>query len=156
VKASSILPLASLLGLLVPACRAGSDCTLLACASGVDVALHTFAVTHAGDLPLTLSVCVGSACDAFQVSSSLSGAVCTSSANNVLCTIDGLGTVVLTELPIPDGTADGTSLPVHVVASNKQGTVIADATQPVTIALSQPNGPGCDPTCHGGQVTLSL
>ena len=158
MKASPLpLLLALVLAPLAPGCGGGQSCTLLGCSDGVGVTLPVFAAAHAMSLPLTLSVCLGSECSTFQIDATGVAPVCyVKSAGNVLCTIDGQGTVVLKSIPLPAGTADGAMVPVHVTATDKTGTKVADGTQTVTIATLQPNGPTCDPTCHSAEVTISL
>jgi hypothetical protein len=158
MKAYRIPILTLLLCSSAPGCTQ-RECTLIGCVGGIGVDLQGFAVTHSGDLPLTLTACVGSVCDAVRIDPTGEAPVCTVETPGVgalRCTIDGQGTVVLTELAVPDGTADGAMLPVHVTATNEQGTVVVDATEPVTISSFQPNGPGCDPGCLEGQLNLTL
>jgi len=84
------LPL--LLAPLAPGCTGGRDCTLLACGSGVELFLTGFAAAHSGDLPLTLTVCVGSACSSVQLTATGASPVCmVKSAGTTGCSIDGTG-----------------------------------------------------------------
>ncbi len=152
----SLLPLLSL-ALLPPGCSGTSqDCTLIGCAGGVDVDLEGFTTTHASELPEMITACVGSVCETFEVSATGQAPICSSQALGMAtCTIDGEGNVVLTALPLPEGTAGGATVSVHVTATGKTGPV-ADMTEGVMITESQPNGPMCGPTCLSGHVTLNL
>lgn len=156
MKARLIPVVSLLLASLAPACETLHECTLIGCSDGVGMTLPALATTYSGNLPLTIDACLGAECSVFRIDHTGAAPVCTSmSAGNTLCTIDGMGTVVLTKLPLPTGATDG-PLPVHVTVTDKSGATIADGTATVTITPSQPNGPDCEPTCHEGQVSLTL
>jgi hypothetical protein len=145
-----------LLALAFSGCQSSQECTLVGCQDGVGVTLSGIATKLASNLPVTLTVCLDASCSAFKLNHTGQAPTCTSlSAGNTLCTIDGEGTVVLTTIPLPPGAAGGATLTVHATATDGMGATVLDQTQMVTVTESQPNGPGCGPTCLGAEATFS-
>lgn len=143
-------------GAAAPGCVTAHDCTLIGCSDGVGVVLTGLATKVATSLPVTLEVCADASCVSFRLDKTGAAPTCTGlSAGNILCAIDGQGTVVLTTVPLPTGTTGGTVVALHASAKNKGGTSLFDATQMVTIVASQPNGPDCGPACYGGEATFT-
>lgn len=137
-------------------CTGTQSCTLLACLDGVSVVLTGVATKLAADLPVTVEVCVGTDGSSFRIDHTNAAPICTAlSGGTTLCSIDGAGTMVLTTLPLPAGTAGGASVPVHATVTDAMGASLFDQTVTATITTSQPNGPGCDPICHGAHVAFT-
>jgi hypothetical protein len=140
----------------VSGCQSSQDCTLIGCQDGVGVTLTGLAAKPGLSLPVTLNVCLDATCSTFKLNHTGQAPTCTSmSAGNTLCTIDGQGTVVLTTLPVPPGTAGGAALTVHATATDSMGATVLDQSQMVTVVESQPNGPSCGPACLGAEATFS-
>lgn len=138
-------------------CAEVHECTLIGCADGVGVTLDGLATKLATSLPATLQVCIDATCSSFRLDHTGAAPACTSlSAGNTLCSVDGQGTIVLRTLPLPTGTADGATVTVHATATGKNSNVLYDQSTPVKIVASHPNGPDCEPTCHGGQATFGM
>lgn len=60
------------------------------------------------------------------------------------------------QLFVEDATLDDdATVPVALTVTTKTGEVVFDGRTEVTPEKSQPNGPGCDPTVYGAQVTAT-
>jgi len=148
MRAAPLLLLLSALAPTLGGCssRDGAD---VDCLQGASVLLTDAAVTYVSDLPITIEVCVGSACSSFEIEHTGQAPVCVAqSAGTSICTIDEMGTVVLTALPLPAGTAAGASLPIHATLSTSGGKVY-DSTHTVTVTSSQPDG------CDGAETSFT-
>ncbi len=146
-----------LVAALAPAAGCSSrDCTPVACLEGVDVTLTGAALAFAADLPVTLEACVGSACSSFSLEKTGAAPLCAAQNGAAsLCTIDNMGTVVLTALPFPAGTAAGASVAVHVTATDGTGPALFDGTQPATVTASQLGASACQPTCETAEASFT-
>lgn len=145
------------MGQATAGCTGAQDaCTRIGCLDGVSVVLTGLATKVAAQLPVTVKVCAGSSCRSFRIDHTSAAPTCTSvDGGTTQCSIDGMGTVVLTTLPLPAGTTGGATVAVHATVTDKKGTALFDSTVMTTITQSQPNGPGCDPICHGAQVAFA-
>lgn len=158
MKTMSTLPLMLALATALTAtdCSSPQVCSLLACENGVSVVLTRAAVKLAADLPVTLKVCVEASCSSFTIVHTGAAPVCTSVGSGTpLCTIDGEGTVVVTTVPLPAGLDGGASVPVHATVTDSMGGSVFDATEMVTLAATQPNGPGCGPGCLEAEAAFT-
>jgi len=157
MNARPILLFALGLALAAPGCASAAGCPISDCSNGVGVILNELIPKISASLPVTLEVCLDTACSSFQltVTGGSAAPMCADPpGSNVECTIDGEGTLVLTTLPLPDGTAAGAVISVHATAKDKYGTTLFDGTTPVTVTSSQPDGPSC-PSCEGGQAVFT-
>ena len=144
-----------LLSALAAGCSSRGDCATVDCLDGASVLVTGAAVKYASNLPVTLQVCVGSACSSFQLERTGAAPVCTAqTAGTSICTIDEMGTVVLTALPFPPGTAAGASVAIHATVTDEYGSLY-DSTQTVTVVASQPDGPSCTPICDGAEASFA-
>jgi hypothetical protein len=145
------------LALAAPGCASSAGCPVLDCESGVGVIVDALIPKVSSSLPVTLEVCLDTTCSAFQLTATGGAAPpeCTDPpGSNALCSIDGEGTLILTTLPLPDGTAAGAVISVHATVTNKDGDSLFDGTTPVTVTASHPAGPSC-PSCEGGQAVFT-
>jgi hypothetical protein len=155
MRAALLLPVLAIAQAAAGCQSTESACTLVACQDGVGVTLGGVAAKLAPSLPVTLTVCLDTSCSSFKLNHTGQAPTCTAlSAGDTLCSIDGEGTVALTTLPLPPGTAPGASLVVLVTAADGMGNSLLSEMQSVTIVETQPNGPDCAPTCLGAHATF--
>ncbi len=153
MRAASPRSLVLLATLALAGCSS-RDCADVDCLDGAGVLFTGAAKTFSDDLPVTLTVCIGSACSSFRLEETGQAPVCTTvTGGTSICTIDDLGTVVLTALPFPAGTAAGALLPIHATVTDETGTLY-DSTQ--TVAVTAPaETPGCVSTCDSAEASFT-
>jgi hypothetical protein len=140
--------------LLSPLAACSRDCPLVDCLDGANVLVTGAAVTFTDDLPVTLQVCVGSACSSFRLDHTGAAPVCTAlTGGTTICTIDEMGTVVLTALPFPAGTVAGAAVAIHATVTEGTGTLF-DSTQTVPVSASS-SDPGCTSGCDSAEASFT-
>ena len=117
------------------------SCTAVGCLDGIHITVAGFTAKFTS-LPVTLAVCVGGACESFQVLKTGAAPECKAlSATTSGCAIDGQGTLVLTGLPLPSGVAGSVS--VTATVTDKSAAVLYKGMSTASVTTSEPNGPGC-------------
>jgi hypothetical protein len=140
--------------LLLPSCSTSSSCTLLACQSGAHFQ-SGIRFSGTGD-QLTLDVCKNNvcargtatgapACAVSGVDLSATCGVSLGSGGNATLTVD----IPAASL---DDVKDGDVYRIRVTRASTNETLV-DVTRTAAYRTSQPNGPGCDPTCKLADVS---
>jgi hypothetical protein len=149
-----VLPLLALLGLVAGAAGCSStECTLIGCSDQARVVLLGLGDRLATRLPVTVTACVGGACNTFRIEAGDAGLVCGWQAPtiNASCTARSGGDVVLV-ISLPATT--GATISVHATASDPSGNVFFDGTGSAAVADQEINGPGCG-ICRTADVTVA-
>jgi hypothetical protein len=139
---------------LAPGCGSAASCGVVGCLDGIDVVLSSIAATYVSDLPITVKACVSGACSSFRLDKTGGAPACTAlSGGTATCSIDGMGTLVLSTLALPAGVAGGASVTVDVTVTTSSDTLF-HGTQNATVTSTEPNGPGCG-TCSSASAAFT-
>lgn len=144
-----VLPFVALV--LVAACSSSSECTLVACQTGVHYQ-SPIRFTGAAD-SVALTVCRNGVCahgSASEGGCSLSGSI------DVTCAISPANASSTTiAFDVPAAIDDVKSGDTYTFRAQRGATneTLVDVTKPATYATLQPNGPSCPPTCKYVDLT---
>lgn len=129
----------------------GSGCTT--CAAGsMTVSLTAVATTYASHLPLSIKLCVAGACSSFKIVATGQAPVCDSeSGGDEVCSIDGMGSIVVSSLPLPDTATPGSSVTVSATLTDEDG-IAFNGSQAVTVMAAAVEAGECGSCTSAGAV----
>jgi hypothetical protein len=143
----------ALASILLSGCGSStSSCDIVGCLGGVHVTMTDLATKYSDDLPLTVMVCVADECSSYRLEMTGQAPACVSlSGGTSTCTLDGMGSLVLSGLPLSSVSAGKVSVEAKV-SDDKQA--LYDSTVTTSVTESQPDGPSCG-TCTSAGVAFS-
>jgi hypothetical protein len=142
----------ALAGILLSGCGSSTSCDVVGCLGGVHVTMSNLATTFSDDLPLTVSVCVGGACSSYRVEMTGQAPACVSlSGGTSTCTLDGMGSLVLSGLPLAAASGGTVSIEAKVTDDEQS---LYDSTVTASVTENEPDGPSCG-TCASAAAAFS-
>ena len=137
-----------------------SSCTEIGCADGVSLELAGVASKYATSLPLAVHVCVDATCIDYQLARGTDGTVACNRApaaaytsTTTTCSLRSDGVLDVEFVDTAGAFASGSH--VLAVSLKSAGGIVYEHAEMLTMKTSQPNGPGCEPTCYRAEVSLT-